>query len=204
MHPHCSFDETPLDHIMPDNLPAVLGLRDAQIAARLTNIRLLGPMLNKQILRKLPPFTESRAETLRLFAYLMDEELESLNRLCRIMAVMINHKAIRMATSGTLLSGIASWCEDQALIRGLGDSRFPSFENLHVLTAVSADALEEYATMLKAYLIGMLPPACRERLLLKYPPGAFPEPRTFAASDPDEACILRYLMLAREHRDAAG
>ena len=205
MHPLRVFDEAPLDHILPANLPEALGVRDLGLAAKLASSRLLRSEVNQRILIRLPaaPKTLSPASA-AFFANLVMESAESLARLCRVTAVLINHKSILATTSGAVLTEIAAWCGDQALILELPDIRFPAFEALQVLNHASAEALESYSLNVRGRLIGVLPPAYRARLKLRLAPEDFPEPLAFAPGDPDEGCFLRYVALAREHCNAKG
>lgn len=201
----CAFDEAPLAHVLSGNLPAALGLQNGQIALKLAASRFLRPALEARILSALPELpNDLTAENAHLFAAVAMESAEGLDRLCCVMTVLINHKAILGVTSGPMLTEIAAWCGSRALILGLRDASFPAFANFHVLNVASLDALEQYAADVKAHLVGVLPQAYRERLKLRLAPAELCEPRTFSAGEPDEACFLAYAALARGYLNAEG
>ncbi|GEM_PF-2822191 len=203
MHPLCAFDEAPLQHVAPANMARALGLRDAGIAARIASSRLLAAEAGGRILSALPPapaaLPPARAQ---LFAELAMAAPEALSALCRVMTVLINHKAILATTSGAALTEIVDWCGSRALVLGLREARLPAFGEFRVLSTASGELLDLYARKVKAHLIGVLPPAYRERLKLRLVPEELLEPLSFAPGDPDEACFLRYVALAREHGNA--
>lgn len=203
MQPHAALDEALFDHILPENLPAALTLKDAGLAERLASSRLLKESVRARVLSSLPALPEALpAESAELFAELSMTTADALERLCRVMAVLINHRAILATTSGAVLTQIAAWCGGRALILGLQDRSFPVFANFHVLKTVSSGELELYAQTVKDHLVGLLPPAYRARLKLRLAPADFPEPRAFAPGDPDAVYFLRYAIMARECRHA--
>jgi len=203
MHALRAFDEAPLDYILPENLPVMLGVRDGAIAATLASSRLLRPAINRRIRSELPPLPDAfPSANDRLLAELALESAAELDQLCRVMSVLINRRAILATTSGAVLREIVAWCGDQALIFSLHDARFPDFLEFEVLSVASHELLDAYALRLKAHLLGTLPPAYRKRLELRLASEQLCEPLTFVPGDPDEACFMEYVALARRYRDA--
>lgn len=203
MQKHSALDEALFEHIPPENLPAALGLKDASLAARLASSPLLKKQIRARVLSSLPPLPHALpSESAELFAELSTTTADTLERLCRVMTILINHRAILATTSGAVLTQIADWCGGRALILGLRDRRFPAFANFRVLKTVSSAELELFAQTVKGYLIGILPPAYRARLKLRLAPADFAEPLSFAPGDPDAVCFLRYALMAWECRHA--
>ena len=84
----------------------------------------------------------------------------------------------------------------------LHDARVPDFVKFEVLSVASHELLDAYALRLKAHLLGALPPAYRKRLELRLAPEELCEPLAFAPGDPDEACFMECVAMARRYRDA--
>ena len=202
MKPICPFDEAPLDCILPERLPEVLGLRDAFIAAKLASSRFLKPAINLRIRSAMTAIPSGLSEERRL---LLDDLLmrdpEELADFCRVLSVMINHRAILRIARGSMLREIASWCGDEALLMSLAGAKFPNFVNMKVLDTASRDLLESYALETKARLFGLMPDAYLGRLKLRLPPSLVSEPVAFAPDDPDEATFLHHVVQAREYCD---
>ncbi len=203
MHPLCAFDEAPLQHVAPANIARALGLNDAGIAARITTSRLLAKEASQRILSTLPsaPAAMPPAHA-QLFSQLTMVSSETLSALSRIMTVLINYKAILATTCGATLTEIVDWCGSRTLIMSLCNVHPPTFRAFHILSAASGELLEFYSRKVKGHLIGILPPAYRERLKLRLLSEELLEPLSFLTDDPDEICFLRYVALAQEYTNA--
>ncbi|MDC0659469.1 hypothetical protein N6L27_15820 [Leisingera sp. SS27] len=186
----------PSEYVVPDQFQAMTGLNNPALAASLWQTPMLRLSIDDFLRDSLLPLPQLPGDTAGMYESIVFSSRDELLRLARIQSVLINFSAVISTTQSQRLNTVIEWCGDARVLDVLRKGNLPVFAAFPVLSSLSIDMLELYAGHVLTHLIGVLPKACRQRLLLRFPAGTFAGEKVFPAEDPDRQVFETYVRLA--------
>ncbi|WP_147272253.1 hypothetical protein [Phyllobacterium salinisoli] len=163
-------DDSPCDHIAVEHIEALLDVSGA-VFEDLFSSRFLRPLVAERLRAGLPPLPQNQAtEVHELFKFVCMSSNEERAELSRYICVLMNHEAVRTTTNGELLRALADRCSEDTIMYLVCGQSFPDLRSFEVLSSITCENIELYATQVDAWLLGSLPQAYRYRLALRLRP----------------------------------
>ncbi|WP_424978275.1 hypothetical protein [Leisingera sp. S232] len=194
----------PSEFVAPEQFQALTGMNNPMLADAMWQTAVLRLSIDDFLRESLLPLPSLPSDVAGIYEKIAFSSQEELMSLARVLSVLINFAAVVATTDSKRLNAVVEWCGNAGLLDLLRNRKLPEFKSFPVLSSLSIDMLELYASHILVHLIGVLPEGYRQRLLLRYPPGTYSAERAFADDDPDRLVFDKYLQLAVPLWPSAG
>lgn len=190
------FSHRPLDFALPEYHARILGLRSPTIAEALLSTPHLRPDLDARLENLLGEPEDPPAAELAVCLGILDADLDRLDALSRVVAVLVHAPSLALATDGAVLRLVVAHAGRRSIVKHLRDPESPAFECLPHTLYVTQELLDLYTHQIGRYLLGLIPPRLFQRMLLRFPEGALTQPDSLAARPTDRAALLNLTRIA--------
>ncbi|MEO0624493.1 MAG: hypothetical protein AAFU49_03005 [Pseudomonadota bacterium] len=182
--------EKPLDFAEQSYMPHLLGVSSHDLAASLMAVAPLRPLLDQRVEEILGDPEDLPIGEFSALVELLNADLDALDRIARIVAVLVHAPSLATTTDGAILRLIVAHTGTREIVRCLDDQDSPVFECLPHTVYVTQELLDLYTQQVLRYMMGLIPPRLMQRVIVRFPEGALPAPDTLTDRPADRATLL--------------
>ena len=177
-------------------LQRALGIADPEILRRLLACPAARTRLDVHLDRQFGPLPDLTGPDGRMVWSFYQLGPDGLHQLSRILAVLINHAAVRATTKGDVLASAVAFCDAPDVIKAVRRADLPPIPSVPVMRVLQTDLLDQTAGRIFAHLLAMMPPPLLARLALRQKDGALLRPDTLPGGADTKAALHGYARIA--------
>ncbi len=168
------YDSPIVDYAAPGNLEAILGLKSGALVGRLVQVKAMHNRLDAKLNETLGPIEDLDQDKDPIAVKLLESDLEMLQNLSRVIAVLSQGSLLLISTDGAVLRLATAFSGSPEVLAAIRDSKPVDLTVLPAEGPITEPRLSEYARDAMRFLLGLLPKGARSRLALRFAEGSLP------------------------------
>ncbi len=163
-----------LSYCQKDYIPQILGIKSERVVDRLLSIEPLSDRIEEQIEKSLGEFDAIPPDNLVMISRILDMNIERLETVARITAVLTQAPSLMLVADGELLRMVIAHSGSGDILKCINEKPTPSLKSLPHTVLVTQELLDLYTRQIQSYILGLVPLKLFQRMIICHPRGVLP------------------------------